>query len=96
MRALDAATVIARTDGLIEAEVDNEIVALKIEKGTCYGLNRTGSRVWKLLAKPIRVSEMCATLIAEYSIDPKVCETDVLDLLEELRAEGLIAAVDQK
>jgi hypothetical protein len=94
MHILAAATVVARKDGFIEAEIDNEIVALSIESGTCYGLNRTGSRVWNLLARPIRVGDICATLLAEYRVDPKVCETEVLDLLEELRAEGLIAAVE--
>jgi hypothetical protein len=87
-------TVVGRNDGFIEAEIDNEIVALSIENGTCYGLNRTGSRVWNLLARPIRVGDICATLFAEYKVDPNVCETDVLDLLEELRAEGLIAALE--
>ncbi len=87
---LSPATVVARNDGLIEAEVENEVVALNIEKGTCYGLNPVGSRVWKLLAFPIRISEICAKLLAEYKVDSGVCEREVLDLLEELRAEGLI------
>jgi propanediol dehydratase large subunit len=94
MQTLAAATVVTRKDGFIEAEIDNEIVALSIENGTCYGLNRTGSRIWNLLAKPIRVGDVCATMVAQYRVDPKVCETDVLDLLEELRAEGLIAVVE--
>lgn len=94
MSTLASATVVARKDGFIEAEIDNEIVALNIENGTCYGLNETGSRVWHLLARPIRIRDICATLLAEYKVDPEICATDVLDLLEALRAEGLIAAVE--
>jgi hypothetical protein len=30
-------------------------------------------------------------LLSEYRVDPDVCEREVLDLLEELRTEGLIA-----
>src|SRR5215475_13061419 len=45
-------TVVASREGFIEADVDGEILALGIEHGTCYGLNRVGSRIWNLLAEP--------------------------------------------
>ena len=89
-------TVFACREGLVEAEVDGEIVALSIEQGTCYGINRVGSRVWNLLTKPIRIRDLCAVLLAEYRVDPNVCEREVLGLLEELRAEGLIAMLEEK
>lgn len=91
-----AGKVVACRDGLIDAEIDDEIVALSIEHGTCYGMNRVGSRIWTLLARPIRICDLCAALLAEYRVDPDVCERQVLDLLEELRAEGLIATLEEK
>ena len=86
----------ARRDGLIEAEIDDEIVALSIQRGVCYGMNRVASRIWNLLTKPIRICDLCAALVAAYAVDPEVCKRQVLDLLEELRAEGLIATVEVK
>jgi len=83
-------------DGFIESVIDDEIVALSIERGTCYGMNRLGSRIWNLLAKPIRISDLCATLVAAYDVDSDICERQVLDLLEELRAEGLLATLEEK
>ena len=56
----------------------------------CYGLNRVGSRIWSLLAEPIRIGNICATLLTEYKVEPPSCERQVIDLLEEMRAEGLI------
>lgn len=91
-----AGKVVACRDGLIDAEIDDEIVALSIEHGTCYGMNRVGSRIWTLLARPICICDLCAALLAEYRVDPDVCERQVLDLLEELRAEGLIATLEEK
>jgi hypothetical protein len=88
--------VVACRDGLIEAEIDDEILALSVQRGNCYGMNRVGSHVWKLLAKPVRICDLCAALFAAYTVDRDVCERQVLDLLEELRAEGLINAVDDK
>ena len=89
-------TVVACKDGVIEAEIDDEIVALSIEHGTCYGMNRTGAHIWKLLAQPTRIHDLCATMLAAYCVDADVCERQVLDLLEELRTEGLVATVEEK
>jgi hypothetical protein len=89
-------TVVACSDDLIKAEIDGEILALNVERGACYGMNVIGSRVWNLVAQPIRVCDLCSALLKEYRVDPEVCERQVLDLLEELRAEGLIAIVEEQ
>jgi hypothetical protein len=94
--ALTSDNLVKRSDGVIDAEIDNEIVVLSIAQSTCYGLNCVGSRIWNLLAKPNRIGDLCTTLLSEYEIDASVCERQVLDLLEELRAEGLIIMVDEK
>jgi hypothetical protein len=92
---LSLATTVRSNPGLIEAEIDNEIVVLNIESGTCYSLNRVGSRAWGHLAAPIRIGELCARLLSEYKVEPATCERQVLDLLEELRAEGLIGTTQE-
>jgi Coenzyme PQQ synthesis protein D (PqqD) len=95
-RRLSSANLVAQEHGFLLAEIDHEVVALSIERGTCYGLNRVGSRIWNLLASPTRIEDLCATLVAEYEVEPKVCERQVIDLLEELRIEGLIATFEEK
>ena len=59
------AKVVACRNAIIDAKIDDEIVALSIEHGTCYGMNRVGSRIWTLLAKPIRICDLCAALLAD-------------------------------
>jgi len=90
---LSPKTLVVRNPGLVEAEIDREIVTLNIETGNCYGLNSVGSRIWKLLAAPIRAGELCTQLIAEFEVEPSTCERQVIELLQELRAEGLISAL---
>lgn len=92
LTALSATTIVVRNGGFMEAEVDQEVVALSIEKGICYGLNPVGARIWRLLANPIRVADICTALVGEYQVDPEICEREVLDLLKQLRAEGMIGA----
>ncbi len=96
IRPLSPATMVARYSGFIEAEVNNEVVALNVENGTCYGLNLVGSRIWNLLTAPVRIQDICARLQTEYKVEPGVCERQVIDLLEELRAEGLITTSDEE
>jgi Coenzyme PQQ synthesis protein D (PqqD) len=85
-----------RSDGFIDAEIDHEIVALSIQHGICYGLNPVGSRILKLVATPVRVGDLCTTLVSEYHVDRDVCERETIGLLEELRAEGLITTLGGK
>jgi DNA-binding transcriptional regulator GbsR (MarR family) len=81
---------IARREGLIEAEVDGELVALHVENGTCYGFNGTATRVWSLLAEPMTLDELCGALTAEFDVDAETCRADVSELLRELESDGLI------
>jgi hypothetical protein len=83
-------TIVTRSSSLLEADVNGEVVALHIDKGACYGLNKVGSRVWHLIATPTAIGDLCATLVSEFKVDQATCERDVLDLLAELHAEGLV------
>ena len=77
-------------DGFVEAEIDGEIVALDIERGSCYGLDRIATRIWRLIAEPRRVKSVCEQLTQEFQVDAPTCRSDVLDLLEDLHREGMI------
>jgi hypothetical protein len=58
-------------------------------------MNVVASRIWNLLATPIRICDLCAALHSKYKVDPDVCERQVVDLLEGLRAEGLIRTLEE-
>lgn len=79
-----------RREGLIEAEVDGEIVALHVETGTCYGFNQTATRIWSLLEQPKTLAQLCAALGDEFDVDPDQCEGDVEALLRELSDDNLV------
>jgi Coenzyme PQQ synthesis protein D (PqqD) len=96
VESLSLADLVVRSDGVIESEVDGEVVALDVEKGTVYSLNRVGSRVWNLLTVPTPIADICSTLLKEYKVESSDCEREVLDLLEDLRAERLIAVYEER
>ena len=92
---LSVDSVFSQKAGIIEAEIEGEVVALNIETGTCYGLNQVGSRIWHMLETSPRISDICEALLAEYSVAADDCERQVLDLLEDLYTEGLIAPIEE-
>ena len=79
-----------RLPGLAEAEVDGDLVALHIENGTYYSFNETAARIWALLDRPKRLSDVCATLAAEFDIDAQTCAPEVVLLLRDLEKDGLV------
>src|SRR3954470_22261076 len=82
--------LVTRRAGLIETEVDGELVALHIDNGTCYGFNGTATRIWALIEQPKRLSELREQLTREFDVDPEVCERQLDELLKELEADGLV------
>ena len=82
--------LVRRCEGLTEAESGDELFALHIEKGTCYGFNATATQVWKLIDQPRQVSEICSVLATKFDVEPAVCESQVRELLRELEQDGLV------
>ena len=82
--------IVSRRAELIETEVDGELVALHVDKGTCYGFNGTATRIWALIERPRRLSELREELLREFEVDPAVCDRQLGELLSELEADGLV------
>ncbi|ATQ69606.1 MULTISPECIES: PqqD family peptide modification chaperone [Methylosinus] len=87
---LAATDTVKRAQFVIEADVDGEIVVLNPDTGACYGLDRIATEIWRELAEPGRVGDICSALLARYDVDRATCETQVRELLEHLRGEGVV------
>ena len=88
---LSGSDILVRNDAeLLTTVVDGELIGMSVEQGACYGLNGVGTRIWELLAEPCSLAGLCEQLTSEYEVDADTCLREVLDLVEELRAEGLV------
>ena len=83
-------TVVRRLDGLVEAEVDDEIVALHVDQGLCYGFNVTATSVWNALREPRSMAELKHALLAEFEVDPDTCGRELGEIIETMAAQGLV------
>ena len=87
---MSAEILVSRRSGLVEAEVDGELVGLHIANGSCYGFNRTATHIWSLIERPRTIDEICDSLVAEFEVSREVCLPEVKQLLEQLEREELV------
>ena len=74
-------------------KVGEEIVLLNLETGFYYGLNPVGSRVWELLAEEGSLRAVFEKLEKEYEVAPEDFQQDIVRLVQELMAKGLVEVV---
>ncbi len=72
--------------------IDDEAVVLNLENGHYYVLNETGRRIWELLDGKLSLEQIASLLCEEYEVEQSKSLADVIKLIKELAAEGLVAA----
>lgn len=72
--------------------VADEIVILDLANGTYYGLEAVGARIWGLIGEGKSSGEICKILLEEYEVEQANLVSDVMRLLDDLSARGLINA----
>jgi hypothetical protein len=91
----DTSTVVAVQDQ-VSTNLEEEAVILNLQDGVYYGLNDLGARIWNLLQEPRTVRKIRDILLQEYEVEPERCQQDLLQLLGELAAKGLITIENEK
>ena len=87
-------SVVRVSSNQVYSRLGDEVAILELDQGVYYGLNDTGSFLWNLMQKPVRVNEMRAALVEEFDVDANTAEKDLLRVLADLRDAGLIEHVD--
>lgn len=84
---------IVRTGDLLTTEVEDEIVAMSVANGAIYGFDAVTADIWNRLETPCTFGDLCAALVQRYEVDEAECRDAVVDVLNILRAEGLVEIV---
>jgi len=82
--------IVTATQGQISSDLAGEAVILDLTSGVYYGLNEVGAKIWHLIQQPQTIQAIQHNLLQEYDVDPEVCTQDLLQLLQELQAAGLV------
>jgi hypothetical protein len=76
---------------IVYKKVGEEMVLLDFERGIYYGLNPVGARVWELLAEGKTTDEIIDRLTGEFDVQRTDAKGDVMALMEDLAANGLLS-----
>lgn len=88
--SLSADSIVVASPHQVSCALGDESAILNVSTTIYYGLNSIGTRIWRLLQVPTRIAELRDALVDEYDVDAERCESDLLNLLEKMQAEGLI------
>ncbi len=90
MAPLSVHSIVVAATEQVSCPLGEESAILNLKNSVYYGLDPVGARVWKLLQQPRSIGQLRDAVIDEYDVEPHRCEADLLELLEKMRAEGLI------
>ncbi len=92
MPTITLETKVRRNNDVFSGIIDGEMVAMNVQNGKYYQLNKTGSRIFSLLEEPRSVKALCRELKSQFKADEDMLQQDVLDFLGEMVGKGLIEA----
>lgn len=87
---LQPASIIARNPAILFTELDDTVVMMDVDEGKYYELDPVGTRIWFLLDTARPIAEVCDTLVEEYEVTLDVCRCDVLEFVQDARAQGIV------
>lgn len=89
--AISITTIVKRDPSLLFSSVDDDLVLFSARQGMYYGTQAVGSRIWALIEDEVSVAEICDKLLEEFSVDRVTCEHEVVQFVEQLTEEGMVA-----
>ncbi|HEY7767020.1 PqqD family protein [Longimicrobium sp.] len=87
---LDSTSRVVAARDQVSADLDGDAVILNLADGVYYGLDPVGAHVWGLMAQPRTVAELRDAVVAEFEVDAPTAEHDLLELLRDMAARGLV------
>jgi hypothetical protein len=82
--------IIRRDPSINFSEIDGEVVMLSMKNSEYYGLDDTGSEIWRQIEEPVRVCDLIQKLLAVFDVEAADCENDTLEFVNELYKKDLI------
>lgn len=77
-------------DDVLISNLQEESVILNLDSERYYGLDDIGTRMLSVLSTADSIGAAYELLLEEYDVDGKVLRRDLLSLVEQLVAQGLI------
>jgi hypothetical protein len=79
------------TDRFTEADIDSEIVIMRLDNGEFYSLSGTGVAIWRLIDGKRDREELLISAASEFDASENEIARDIDELLMQLKETGLLA-----
>jgi hypothetical protein len=79
-----------RSTELLEADLGDELMALDVARGSCFGFNSVATTIWRQLVSPKSFGELRDALLAEYEVGAEQCTEELHLLLNDLIEQRLV------
>ncbi|HYU82300.1 MAG TPA: PqqD family protein [Candidatus Polarisedimenticolia bacterium] len=79
-----------RADSVVAQRASDAVVLLHLESGRYFSLEGTGDRIWQLCDGVRTLEEIIRAVSDEFGAEPATVRADMLELLGDLEAEGLV------
>ena len=70
------------------------VIILGIRSGLYLRLNNVGSEIWRMFARPSRVSQVCDALFQNYDVEQSTLTREVTQFVESLVQHKLLRVLD--
>lgn len=88
--SIDLDTRVRCSRNVFARDFEGELVLLDLARGDYYGLDEVGAALWHGLMAGRTVAEIAADLGPRYEVDDDQLRQDLVALLEDLFAKGLV------
>jgi len=85
---------IARAEGVIWREIEDEIVVLKEDGLSVHVLNKTAARIWEMCSGDFGLDEIAANLCERYDVSSEKASADVRNVTAKMVEIGLLKHAD--
>jgi len=84
------ATVISKSPSVLTADIDNEVLIMRIEHGDYFSLSGAGSDIWRRLESPCSFAGLVDQLAADYDATTTTIAADVHALLSQMAVHDIV------
>ena len=88
-------TVLRASPDQVSCDLEGEAAILNAKTGVYYGLDPVGTSIWNLIRQPKRLADVRDSIVREYEVDAAQCGRDLLELVEQFNAAGLVQVCDE-
>jgi hypothetical protein len=82
-------------EDVLISSLQSEAVLLNLDSERYFGLDEVGTRIFSVLTSSPSIEAAYEQLLVEYDVDANVLRADLLALVEQLVAQGLVEVTPQ-